>query len=335
MANIEKGTKNDEQKKFFDLLMLRKSKEEVVECMIELFGIHKSSAYKRINGQTSLSASEMIKLALHFDVSLDASFPSTDYISFQHPFMQAHDTMKFLDQFTYFLKPLTSKNFQELIYLANELPVFYYFSHKYVFSFLLSIWNHMHWSDRKLYIKEDKEVTEHIEKMRQDINYYYNYHPVTEIWNANMMSNLYQQIIFCVTMQAFEERVYIDRLIKDIESLLDHLYEICKYESNEKDRKHQRKIYLNEFGSHVNLSLYESVKIRTLIVGYDIPHFIVSHDAKFMDYTKQWVRKIQKRSIPISGEGYQTKELFFNRLRKEFNVFKDTVHNLMSIYYSN
>lgn len=319
------------QAMFFDYLAQRRGVEKMLYGTMEVLNIKKGATYKRINGDTALTTEELVKLAIHFDVSLDSIYQPEKYISFQHPFKNQKTTIDFMAQFTYFLKPLSSKDKSQLTYLANELPVFYYFSHKYIFNFLLSVWTHLHWTDTRLEIQENKEITQQVDFIRQEITNYYDGHPVTEIWNSNMLANLYQQIIFSITVRAFKEEKFINNLLKDIEELITHLRNLAMNEYTEKTQ--ERKIYLNDYGNYLNLVLYESEKIKTTFIGYDIPQFMVSFNPNFYDFSKSWIRKIRKRSVLISAEGYQNRELFFIKLEHDHKMFQDRVEKLLAIYY--
>lgn len=322
------------QKQFFDYLIKRRGKEAILYDTMEVLNLGKGATYKRLNGDSSLSTQELVTLARHFEISLDIVFQPDRFFSFKHPFLEQKTKINFMDQFKFFLKPISESEEHHLTYLANELPVFYYFSHKYIFNFLLSIWDHVYWTDNRLVIQENIEVTQQVEVLRKDIMYYYDYQPVTEIWNSNMLNNLYQQIIFCISIKAFDKQIFVERLVMDIDRLINHLYDLCKVDPNDESKRgEKRNIYLNEFGNYLNLVLYESEKIHATFVGFDVPQFIVSHNSEFYDFSKDWINKIKKRSVHISGEAYQSRERFFNQIRSEYEAFKVKVDKLLAIYY--
>jgi DNA-directed RNA polymerase subunit L len=324
------------QNMFFDYLIKRRGNVAVIQGTMDALNLRKGAVYKRMNGETGVTTSELIMLAQHFNVSLDTIFQSDKFISFEHPFLKQTNTIDFLDKFNFFLKPLSNPNKSELTYLASELPVFYYFSHKYIFNFLLSIWNHLQWTDNKLVIEENMAVTHQIERMRAEVTNYYEGHPVTEIWNNNMLANLYQQVIFSVTIRAFKEAKYVHNLLQDIKLLIDDLHELAtkgSMQDTNKSNSIERTIYLNDFGNYLNVLLYQSEKVNSSFIGYDIPHFIVSYNPSFFDFSKQWIKKIKKRSVLISSEGYQFRELFFFKMETDYNQFKERVEKLMEVYY--
>lgn len=331
------------QKKFFDILSKRNTKKhKLVHDVMELLDIKRGAAYKRMNGDTAMPISEIIKLSDHYNLSMDATFRSDKFISFFHPFVHQEKASfdVFIDQYKKFFRPvkdLGPTENVELTYLANELPIFYYFGHKYIFNFMIAIWKHLHWDDVSLHIGDVSEYEKEGKEIRNEIveNYYCN--NVTEIWNSNMLNNLYQQIIFCVTIRAFKNAEYITRLTNDIENLLLHLKTIsisgAKSIKGTKVKGSELKIYLNDFGNYLNIVQFDSNSVKSTFLGYDYPQFIVSHNKPFFEFSKDWINRLKKRSSLISSEGYQYRELFFMKMENDFDYFKLRLEKLLAVYY--
>ena len=325
--------RNNNQENFFNYLIKRYSKEKVLHVMTEVLGIKKGAAYKRLKGDTALMADEMIRIAARFGVSLDAAVENKHFLTFEYPFTEGGTVIDFLDSYTFFSKPLRNLQWESTFtYMANELPVFYYFSHHHIFTFLLAVWNHLHWDETTLMIKEQRSIDPRLEQLRNDLSNYFEAYPVTEIWNSNMLSNLYQQILFCVTIRAFEDKSFIRSLTSDISRLIKHLHELTGI-GRQQSKYPKSKIYLNEFGNYQNLALYRSEKLTTTFIGFDMPHFIVSYSPAFYDFSAKWIEKIKRHSILISSEGYQFRELFFLKMNKDFEQFKDRLEKLVNVYY--
>ncbi len=331
------------QQKLFDVLSKRNTKDsKIIYEVMNLLGIKKGAAYKRMNGETAMPISEIITLCDHYNISLDATFRSDKFISFFHPFVHKEKSSldSFIDQYVKFFKPVKDLKESEqvkLTYLANELPIFYYFGHKYIFNFMISVWKHLHWDDVHLSIGSVSEYEQEAKAIREDIlqNYYSN--SVTEIWNSNMLNNLFQQIIFCITIRAFKEGSYINQLINDIENLIIHLKNISisgvKSIKGTEVSGSEIKIYLNDFGNYLNIVQFDSANVKSTFLGYDYPQFIVSHNKPFFQFSKDWIDRLKKRSVLISNEGYQYRELFFMKMENDFKYFKNRVEKLMGVYY--
>jgi len=324
------------QEKFFQYLSKKYASETVLHDTMEALNLRKGATYKRMNGETALTSAEMVQLAKHFGVSLDNVFQPEKYISTNHPFWKDEGTtsVDFMDVFSFYTATLTREEESNMIYLANELPIFYYFSHHYIFNFLLAIWNHLHWDDDRLKIVENKEINFKLENFRKDITKYYSNSPITEIWNSNMLSNLYQQIVFSISIRAFEDVKYIENLIKDIRSLIEQLRQAAFTGSRDGKEDGDLKIYLNEFGNYLNVLLYESDSTKAGFIGFDIPQFLITSNEHFFDYSMKWINKIKKRSVLISSDGYQYRELFFMKMENDFKQFEERVEKMVNVYYS-
>lgn len=326
------------QSKFFKALEESGGYTAVLEDTMEVLGLRKGAVYKRMNGDTALTTAELVELSNHFNFSLDDNLLDGKFISFTHPFMEEGETknIDFLRSISTYLETLRSNEKSKLTYLANELPLFYYISRKYIFTFLMSIWNHLHWEEGALKINETVHLNKNMEVFRSEITDYYDAHPVTEIWNSNMMSNLYQQVIFCITIRAFDSTSFIQHLMSDIKNLIEHLKDITLHgirKTSNSEEQVDLSIYLNEFGNYLNVLLYEGEDLDITFIAFDYPQFIKTNSGGFNKYSKKWIEKIKKRSVLISSAGYQYRELFFLKLEQDFKGFQEKVNNLLKVYY--
>jgi len=316
----------DIQQKFFSYLFNVFGKERVFNEIKEILHLQRGAIYKRINGDTALTSEELFKISRHFKVSLDTTLDNNPFFSFTHPFIDLKESVQFLDVFKFYLKPMIYQESNELIYLANELPVFYYLAYPEIFNFQTGIWDYKMGS--KLKIPHKHKISSELSDLNSAVQAYYNSNPVTEIWNSTMLSNLYQQVLFCIGVRAFENQNQLEILVNDIHKMLSDLKKTV-----EDGDSGNHKIYLNDFGTYLNLVLYNRKDLKASFIGMDIPQFMVSHDETYFDFAMDWVNKIKEQSVLISSGGYQNKELFFVKLDKDFLRFKDNTQKLISLYY--
>ncbi len=327
-----------QQTAFFDAIKKSSVNHKLdIDELSEVLCLQKGAVYKRINGTTPLDFYEIGLLAKHYKISLDEVMQPDRFISMYHRFLKEGNanTLEYFDHFSSMLKPLSKEHSESFVYLANELPIFYYFYFDHIFNFAFSLWNHLHWKEGRITIARNEMIDNKIKEYRNQIKNQYYACPVTEIWNSNMLHNLYQQIIFCISIRAFEKREFIDALVKDIASLIVHLKLITKSteEDNTNKGPERAKIYINEFGNYLNIVLYKSSRNKVTFIGYDYPHFALSSSDRFYDFSMDWIDKIKRRSVLISSEGYQYRELFFHQLEKDFEQFKGRIEKLIAVYY--
>lgn len=324
------------QIRFFDYLNARYGKKTVIYDSMEVLDLQKAAVYKRVNGTTALNTDELMKLAQHFNVSLDTALENKSYYSFQHPFVNNQHSLEFFEHFAFIMTPILEQeeNRSEMIYLANELPIFYYLYYDYIFQFQLAIWNHLHWSEGKLIISSDQTLDPQIDKLRRQVVDNYRARRVTEIWNPAMLSNLYQQILYAISIRVFADRQFIDNLVRDLRKLIHDLQQIPQNNNHlSAYNRNDINVYINEFGNYMNILLFEGQKLRSTCIGYDMPQFILSHDTRLYNYSKRWVENIKRHSVLITYGGLRDRELFFAAIEREFDQFVDRVQKLMILYH--
>ncbi len=308
-----------------------------IDTLSEILHLQKGAIYKRVNGTTPLNIHELSALVDVYKISLDEIIQPDRYISMYHRFLKKGEasTFDYFDHFISMLKPLAWEEARSFVYLANELPIFYYFNFEHIFNFVFSVWNHLHWSEGRLTVSRNTNLDEKIKDYQKQIKNQYYACPVTEIWNSNMLNNLYQQIIFCVTIRAFQDKTFIKSLTIDIEKLINHLKHITtpEEELKENQKPNRAKIYINEFGNYLNIVLFNSDAAKATFIGYDYPHFAMSTSERWHNFSMDWIDKIKRRSVLISSEGYQYRELFFHRLENDFKLFQERLDKLVAVYY--
>lgn len=326
----------DAQKKFFDHLIYRCDKKVVLHETMAILHLQKAAVYKRMSGDTALTLSEAVQLAQHFGISLDTAIATEAYHSFAHPFRKVNSSLDFLKCFVEIMTPILPNEEAEsrVIYLANELPVFYYFEYDSIFKFLVAIWNHLHWSQQELVINTSEPLDPKIKDLRNRIVAHYHSRKVTEIWNSNMLANIFQQILFAISIKAFKDQAFIAQLISDLEDLIKNLKRLAFAENRQDHPQHGKiQIYINEFGNYQNMVLFEALELRATGIGFDMPQFIISHDQALYDYSKKWVDKIKRRSENITAGGYRFREVFFNQLEADMELFKEKAERAMTLSY--
>ncbi|MGH1435714.1 MAG: hypothetical protein ACRBG0_14805 [Lewinella sp.] len=326
----------DAQKKLFAHLISRFDKKIVLHETMDILHLQKAAVYKRMSGDTALTLSEAVKLAQELGISLDTAVGTEGYHSFSHPFREVMSSFDFLQCFVDIMTPILPNEEAEsrVIYLANELPVFYYLEYDSIFKFLVAIWNHLHWSQQELVINSEELLHPIITTLRNRIVAHYRSRKVTEIWNSNMLANIFQQILFAISIKAFKDQAFIAQLISDLEQLIKNLKQLAFAENRQDHPQHGKiQIYINEFGNYQNMVLFEALELRATGIGFDMPQFMISHDQVLYEYSKKWVEKIKRRSENITSGGYRFREVFFNQLEADLKLFKEKAERAMMASY--
>ena len=108
------------QTRFFDKIAMLFPDQMIVNEVMELLNLRRGAAYKRMNGETALTAEELIRIAGHFDISLDNFFFGGKLISFSHPFMKDErvESRDFLSLIQGYMETLNLEETGELTYFC-------------------------------------------------------------------------------------------------------------------------------------------------------------------------------------------------------------------------
>lgn len=324
------------QEKFFQFLSHRLGKKVVLQEAMSQLHLQRAAVYKRLNNDTALSLAEAVKLARHFGVSIDTATELDGYYAFAHPFMHSRSSTSFLQSFSEIMTPTLPNEEMEgaLVYLANELPVFYYLSYDHIFRFLIAVWNHLHWSHQELYISNHEPADPVVEALRRQVSDYYYSRRVTEIWNSGMLANLFQQVLFAINIKAFACTAIIEALLHDLDQLFHDLRTVAFSGRRSEGDQKSIQVYINEFGNYQNMVLFSAENLCATGIGFDMPQFIISHDQALHRYSLKWVDKIKRRSVNITTGSYSYSEVFFDQLEDALANFKLKAQRLISIRYA-
>ena len=78
-----------------------------------------------------------------------------------------------------------------------------------------------------------------------------------------MLNNLFQQIIFSITVRAFKSKAYISDLLADIDLLIESLMNATE------KKKDNLYIYVNDFGNYLDLFTYNSKSLKATFIGFE------------------------------------------------------------------
>src|SRR4030042_944175 len=202
----------EKQKKFLEKIKyLLPSNISYADSLAEILQLSTDSIYRRIRGETSLTFDELAKLCQHYKLSFDSL---TEYdsasVTFGHN-QVIPEVGSFKDYLRSILEDLILLNKAgngNIIYIADDIPIFHLFVFPELASFKMYYWmksvlNVPEYQNQKYSFKNcDSEILEIGETIR-DI---YAYIPSIEIWTEFTVNSLRKQIEYYSEAGLFENR---------------------------------------------------------------------------------------------------------------------------------
>jgi hypothetical protein len=287
---------------------------EVLEVSID-------SAYRRLRGETDLAIDEVYKLAKKHNISLDGIFSNlNDTVTFAYTKLtdSCENFEKYLGRIYHHLKLLNSFNDKRLLYVAEELPIFYSFFGKKLIEFKLFYWqrsvlNVAEYQGKKF---EFGFVPERLIKLAGDCMEEYKTIPSLEIWTDETIFTAIRQIEFYWNSGVFKNKEDTLDILDDVKSMVDYLEQCAENaRKNISDKEETFQLYASDVVLGTNCIYVQSGDSRFAYISFNSFNSLTTNNAEFCDETDHWIKNLVKKSTLISGVAEKQRYQFFNKIR--------------------
>jgi hypothetical protein len=301
------------------------SRKELVQDLCRLLHVRKDSVYRRLRGDTALTADELGVICQRYAISLDAIIqdaPSRMFFEFSAFKKPVKSVEEYVQQLDANFKKVRSIPEGHIFYATSEIPVFYYAFFPRLFLFKLYVWGKTIWDISAFQeLKFSFDIMPYgTNKDAAELIAGYCQMDTTELWSLNIADNTLNQIFYHADINSFENIEDALLLCDDMDKLLNHLEELCEQEkkrvpgtsSGQGDLRvlHNEMIYTN------NTIYFKSPSLRSLYTTLANPNFIVTMNKKLCDYKEHWFQKLMSKSTKLSGPEEKRRSKFFTTLHK-------------------
>ena len=224
----------DIQAKFFQLVKERiDSNISFVDELADMLELSTDSAYRRMRGETSLTFEELALLSKRFNISVDSLMESeTNELTFQFQPLK-EDGFNFIEYLKYIeqnMKLIEAEEDKEVIYIANEIPLFHLLHVPEVASFKLFFWQKtiLDFSQFREQRFKLGKVDEQVNELSRSLRDLYCRIPSTEIYHSETVDTTLKQIEYYFDSGYFEVREEAMHLLNKVEVLIKHIRNQCE-----------------------------------------------------------------------------------------------------------
>lgn len=315
------------QRVFFKRLRFRfESNKEMVKAVRELLHIGKDGVYRRIRGETVLSANEMMTLARHYNIKLDVSNKE------QIPVMYfPNGAKKTTSEIQWFEELLTRTQMAAKLpnatvdYATPELPLFYVLytptllAYKnYVYG--LTTWNLTKWKGKEF---TPKMIDPGVQQIANELLKALYVFPARELWSAGILDVTLREIIHGVEVGNLIDNDVISQMFNELETIIQHMETMTMVgkrfapgSTYTKDSPDFR-VYHNELTNTNNVVLIRSDAQSILYATFISPNFTFSTDERMYAQTQTWFNNLVSSSNALNADAAKYRTFYFKQLRKK------------------
>ena len=236
-------TPNSFQKQLFEQIFgATTGKSKITVDLMAVLGCSRASLYRKRTGSTPLTADELIKLANHFSLSIDALRTHSEenshvVVCTTLPPIQSYADIDFyLDNTKRNLELAISQPTAQLYFTAKEVPLYRYMDMPGLSAFRYYLWimENMRKNERF----DPKDIPQELIDKGRELTILSEGIKSTEFWVPSAFDNLIGQIKYVADSSRMSKRIK-DQLKEELDVVLEKLVQNVKSEQTEKGKPYQ------------------------------------------------------------------------------------------------
>ncbi len=329
--------KNPVQKNFIEKIkQIIPPSLSLVDELADLLEVSTDSAYRRIRCETALSIDEVTKICHKYKISFDTfTGDSGGAVSFNYtPIRKDEKNFElYLKGILTDLKKIQSFEKKQIIFAAEDIPLFHYFSFPELTAFKLFYWNKSIVNAPSLADKKfdpahvDKVLTE---TAKQIIDTYISI-PSIEIWSEETVNVLIKQIEFFWDSGLFKNQKDALLICEEFEAMINLVKKQAelssKFIKEEKWAVNEGNFQL--FNSEVtignNCILVSVGDTKFTYLSHHTFNSMSTSNQEFCNDTEEWIKNLIKKSMPISGVAEKQRFQFFRKIEIDLERLKNKI----------
>ena len=308
----------------------------LAEELSDLLEVSVDSAYRRIRGETALSIDEVVKICTHYKVPFNplSHSPESSITFGIRPLDNDEASFeKYLNDILTDLKKIISFEEREMIYAAEEVPVFHHYGYKELTEFKFYFWNKSILNSK---FTENKKFEFGIIKdswidLAKQIFNSYSKLPSTEIWTENTINSTLKQIAFYWDSGLFKNNTealvvaeQLELMLISIEKQAEHSLKFVTGKT-ETLSEHKFLLYQSDVTIANNCMLVKTKSAMATYISYHTMNFMTTSSTNFCNDTDMWLKNLIKKATLLSGVSEKQRYQFFKAKYESINNLKDKI----------
>jgi len=310
---------------FIKLIKSKSNKNlSFIDEIATVLNINYDAAYRRVNGKTSLSLNDSIKLAKHFKVSLDKLFtvgdPSKIIVNKTIDITDLQTLENYFKNVQKRLKPIEYNEKAIMYYSAKELPVFHILSNNSLFRFKIFVWLQILGGDNDInrISFEEFKISDSLINTVIEVGKQYRNVKITELWSNNILSTTLHQIQYFYESNLLSYKNAL-KICEELTITIKNIENDCYIGRRNNHNKTQFKLFYNPLMNSNNNVLIKIPHYKVTFVSYSILRYYEIENTQVCATMERFINNQIFLSKQISEAGVKDIILFFKPLYSQIN----------------
>ncbi len=304
-----------------------------VDEIADILDIGYDAAYRRLNNKTKLTLEEGVKLAKHFDISLNNLFEvgnQNTIITQLSPIINDEaDLENWLKQSYNNLSPLIKIKGATLIYAAKDIPIFHSLNDSYLTRFKMFVWLkdvNLRMTQSKMNFKEFmNEMPESLFQSAFTLGDIYKDINITEIWSENTMTGSFQQVLYYFEAGLLTKQHAL-KICDDFENIINHTEEQTILQSHiGSQNKAVYQLYKSDLHPLNNTLLVVTPYHKIFFCAYTVLNYFKVEHQETCNHIYDFLQKQMAHSKLLVNTGERDRSVFFKKLHNRLQVLRDRI----------
>ncbi|GAB4137176.1 MAG: hypothetical protein Fur0041_11830 [Bacteroidia bacterium] len=332
---------NPAQQEFIE--MLKKAipdNHSLVDELSAMLEVSTDSAYRRIRGETALTIDEVSRLCAHYKIPFNASGQhsgpgSSVTFNYHHLSDDFNNFHQYFENVVNDLKRIKSTNPKEIIFAAEDIPIFHHFIYPNLTSFKLFYWTksilNVQGMDTDKYNPDAipqslKDIVHEIYKLYQTI-------PSVEIWTEDTINSTLKQIEFYLESGFFTSKEEPIQILEEIRMMVAQLEKQAshslKFSGNAPEANCDTSftLYCSDLMIGNNCILVTIGGTRLVYLVHNTFNSMVTTSPSFVAETDRWMKNLIRKSMLLSGVSEKQRNRFFKKLNDKINRLLERINS--------
>lgn len=311
----------------------------LVDALADLLQLSNDSVYRRLRGETALSIEEISAICIHFKISFDSFIHSGNDGQVNFSYHQLNSGVNSFKEYLLSIKKDLEKLAlypeSQIIFAAEDVPVFHHFEQPLLAAFKIFYWNKSFLNDKEL---ENQKfdvnlIPQDLIALGKSVYEGYSKVPSIEIWSDDTVNSTFKQIEFYWESGVFKSKDDALAICAEMNQMLQRISKQAELNSkliaNGKavNEIQNYSLYHSDVMIGNNCILANTGSVRASYISCFSFNSMVTSNQSFCNETDIWLKNLIRKSNLISGVAEKQRYRYFKKMDELMRKLIEKIEN--------